>query len=48
MPNYLLDFTNPALKHNIDPRASLFVIFVLLVYITVHDRLVKVQKRDKL
>jgi hypothetical protein len=35
---YLLGFTESSIKSNIDPRASLFVIFVLLVCLIAFDR----------
>jgi hypothetical protein len=35
---YLLGFSDSGLKSNIDPRASLFVIFVLLVCLIAFDK----------
>ncbi len=37
-----------AIKNNIDPRASLFVIFVLLLYITGYDLYSRFQRRNKI
>ncbi|HVM88236.1 MAG TPA: hypothetical protein VMT76_08595 [Puia sp.] len=47
MAKYLLHLNALAIKQNIDPRASFFVIFVLLTYITLYDRLVKAQEKDR-
>jgi hypothetical protein len=45
MAIYLLGFAE--LKSNIDPRASICVIAILLVYITLYERIRRFQKKDK-
>ncbi|MBS1948466.1 MAG: hypothetical protein JST47_11935 [Bacteroidetes bacterium] len=47
MVKHLLYLNTLAIKQNIDPRASFFVIFVLLTYITLYDRLVKTREKDR-
>jgi hypothetical protein len=37
-----------AVIRNIDPRASLFVIFVLISYITIYDRFSGIQRKNRL
>jgi len=49
MAIYLLGLSNTGIKANIDPRASLFVIFVLLICLIAQDNKNLFQKtRDKL
>ncbi len=47
MTMYLLNRIASVTTPRIDPRASLFVIFVLLLYIMFYDRFLSLPKKDK-